>query len=229
MVCEAGSAFQSIGTGIAQEEFAGKFFANGANQKIALVTPDNMSEPQLAKLREAWMNKYAGSANSHNPLVLYGGMDIKTVSISNEDSQLLESRRFTVEDIARAYGVPPFMIGHNEKTTSWGSGVESMGQGFLTFTLQPHLNRIQQEINRKIFRTSKYFVEFKTIGLLAADVTARAKYQREAIGGSQGPGWLTINEVRRSENMPPIDGGEALYVPQKPADMKTAAPGASNA
>src|SRR5205814_313822 len=146
-------------------------------------------------------DKYGGADNSHKPLVLWGGMTAKELSLNAEDAQLLESRRFQVEDIARAFGIPPFMLGATDKTTSWGSGVEHMGQGFLTYTLQPHLNRFQQEINRKIFRISRYFVEFNTAGLLQADAQGRAKFYREAIGGSQGPGWMKINEVRRLENL----------------------------
>lgn len=207
------AAYQAIGTAIAMEEYAGNLMKGGALQKIALVTPADMDKDQLDKLRELWDEKYGGSSNSGRPMVLYGGMDAKVLSLSAKDAQLLESRQFQVEDIARAFGVPPWMLGAQEKTTSWGSGVEQMGIGFLIYTLMPHLNRFQQEINRKCFRISRYFCEFNTDGLLQADAKGRSEALRQAVGGSQGPGWMKINEARRKLNLPPVDGGDVLYHP----------------
>lgn len=218
------AAFQATGTAIAMEEFAGNMMKSGALQKVALVTPADLSTEQLNKLRELWDQKYGGSQNAGRPLVMYGGMDVKTVSLSAVDAQLLDGRKFQVEDLARAFGVPPWMVGHMEKTTSWGSGVEQMGIAFLIYSLMPHLNRFQQEINRKCFRISRYFCEFNVNGLLQADAKARSDFLRQAIGGSQGPGWMTINEVRKKENLPPIAGGEALYRPEvKPNEKAPAA------
>jgi HK97 family phage portal protein len=209
------AAYQAIGTALSMEQYAGAMMKNGAMQKIALVTPADMSKEQIDKLRELWDERYGGSANSGRPMVLYGGMDAKTVSLTAADAQLLESRKFQVEDIARAFGVPPWMLGLMEKTTSWGSGVEQMGIGFLIYTLMPHLNRFQQEINRKCFRITRYFCEFNTDGLLQADAKGRSEAFRQAIGGSQGPGWMLINEVRKKQNLPPIAGGDKLYDPAK--------------
>jgi hypothetical protein len=80
--------------------------------------------------------------------------DVKALTLPLEDAQLLETRRFQIEEIARIYGVPPFMIGQMDKTTSWGSGVETMGKGFVRFTLRQHLTKFEKEINRKFFRTA---------------------------------------------------------------------------
>jgi HK97 family phage portal protein len=207
------AAYQAIGTALSMEEYAGNMMRSGAMQKIALVTPADMDKDQIDKLRALWDERYGGSSNSGRPMVLFGGMDAKTLSLTAADAQLLESRKFQVEDIARAFGVPPWMLGLMEKTTSWGSGVEQMGIGFLIYTLMPHLNRFQQEINRKCFRISRYFCEFNTDGLMQADAKGRSEAFRQAIGGSQGPGWMIINEVRKKLNLPPIPEGEKLYVP----------------
>jgi HK97 family phage portal protein len=107
------------------------------------------------------------------------------------------------------------MIGANDTTTSWGTGIEQMTLGFVKFTLQTYLNRIEQEINRKFFKTTKYFVEFNLDGLLRGDSKSEGEYLRQARGGSQGPGWMTANEVRRVKNLPPIDGQDELYDPNK--------------
>lgn len=216
----AWGAWLSIGTALSTEEYAGRFFANGATPRYYITRPGDLDEKQLDELRDAWARRYGGAQNSHKPLMLWGGMEAKSLSLNAEDSQLIESRRFQIEDIARAFGVPPFMLGATDKTTSWGSGVEHMGQGFLTYTLMPHLNRFQQEINRKVFRISRYFVEFNVSGLLQADSQGQAKYYREALGGSQGPGWMKVNEIRKLQNLPPVVGGDTLYEPKGTANEK---------
>lgn len=102
-----------------------------------------------------------------------------------------------------------------------------MTLGFVKFSLKPYLMRIEQEINRKIFRTAARFGEFNLNATLRGDAASEASYFREAIGGSQGPGWMTPNEVRRQKNLPPMDGGDALYDPNKSQAPQTE--GESNA
>ena len=89
-----------------------------------------------------------------------------------------------------------------------------MGQGFVTYTLSPPLKRMEEELNKKLFMTAVNSVEFDTRGLLRADHTARANYYKSALGGTQNPAWMTPNEVRREENLPPIDGGNTLSMPE---------------
>jgi phage portal protein BeeE len=104
------------------------------------------------------------------PAVLGHGVKAEPLSLNAEDAQLLATRQFQIEEIARIYGVPPFMIGHTDKTTSWGSGVETMGKGFVRFTLRQHLNKFQNELNRKFFRNSGKVIEFDTFDLESADM-----------------------------------------------------------
>ena len=116
----------------------------------------NLTEEQVDQLRRQFVERYGpidanGRTQSALPLVLAGGIQAKPLSISPVDAQLIEARKFQVIDIARAFGVPPFMIGENEKTSSWGSGIEQQSLGFVKYTLQPHLRRIEQELNRKIW------------------------------------------------------------------------------
>lgn len=223
------AAYQAIGNAIAMEEYAGNMMKTGALQKVVITSPADMSKEQLEQLRQLWAEKYGGSANSGRPMVLYGGMEAKTISLSAADSQLLESRRFQVEDIARAYGVPPFMIGAMEKTTSWGSGVEAMSLGFLKYTLLPHLTRFQQEINRKCFRITRYFVEPNVDGLLSADSKGRSDAYRQAVGGSQGPGWMSVDEIRAKDNLPPLGGKYSKPYDPQPGAAAGNTTGDSNA
>lgn len=203
------AARQAVGIALAADEYNARFFANGARPDFVLRTDQELETEQVDQLREAWASRYGGLDKTHLPAVLQGGLDVKALNLSAEDAQLIATRQFQVEDIARIFGVPPFMIGHNEKTTSWGSGVEAMGVGFVKYTLLRHLVKIQQEINRKFWPTrQRYFVEFETAGLERGDLKGRYEAYRIALGGSSGPGFMTQDEIRRLENRPPL-GGQA--------------------
>jgi HK97 family phage portal protein len=204
------AARQAVGIAIAADEYNARFFTNGARPDFILRTDAELSQEQVDQLRESWAARYGGVERSHLPAVLQGGLDVKALTVTAEDAQLIATREFQVEDIARIFGVPPFMIGHTEKTTSWGSGVESMGIGFVKYTLLRHLVKIQQEINRKFWPIrERYFVEFETGGLERGDLKGRYDAYRLALGGSSGPGFLTQDEIRRLENRPPLGGPAA--------------------
>ncbi|MHA6905135.1 phage portal protein [Ralstonia syzygii subsp. celebesensis] len=209
------AAKQSIGIAMAAEEHSARFFSNGAQPSFVLQAPGKMSPEQQDRLRQQFAEKVAGTQNAFKPFVLTEGITAKEVSLSAQDAQLMEARKFQVIDIARAFGVPPFMIGEMEKTSSWGSGVAEMALGFMKYTLQPYITRFEQEMNRKLFRTPKYYLKYDVTGLLRGDDKALAEFFRQAIGGSQGPGWMTRNEVRRKVDLLPMDGGDELYDPNK--------------
>ncbi len=118
------------------------------------------------------------------------------------------TRRFQVEDLARFFGVPPHMIGHTDKQTSWGTGVEQNTLGFLIFTIIPWLTRFEQEFNRKLFPRSPFYAQFKHQGLMRGDSKARSDYYASGHQNS----WLTTNEIRRFEDLPPVPGGDQLFV-----------------
>lgn len=212
------AAKNATGNALAMDDYSGKFFANGAHPSIVLNAPQKMSPEQVEKLQSAFARKYSGADNFHRlPLVLTEGITAKEISLSAEDSQLLEARKFQVIDIARAFGVPPHMIGETSASTSWGSGIESMSRGFVTYTLQPHLVRIEQELNRKLFpRDTGKFLQFDRDALIEGDSKAQAEYNRAALGGpGTGQGWMTVNEVRRSKGLAPVDGGDVIFDPRQ--------------
>lgn len=215
------AAREAIGLALAAEGFSSRFFASGAHPDVALKVPGKMTQEQIDNLRRIWASKYGGAHNANLPIVLTEGTDLKEVTLSAQDSQLIEARRFQVADIARAFGVPPHMVGETDKSTSWGSGIEQQGIGFVQYTLAPHLNRIEQEINRKCFRTERLFVEFNVEGLLRGDSKARAEYYTRALGGTQNPAWMTPNEIRRLENLPPMEGGDRLAQPKDFTDAQS--------
>lgn len=204
---------QSMGLALSAEESAAKLFKNGLIAKLALKYDGRMDEEQQNLLREHINENHTGSGNHHKPLILTQGGDVKTLSMNADDAQLIESRQFSVIDIARFFGVPPVMIGETEKTSSWGSGVEQMARWFVMFTLNDHLTDIEQEIERKLFSNSEYFCKFDESELTRGDTKTRAEYNKAALGGTQAPAWMTQNEVRKTENLPPVKGGDELYRP----------------
>ncbi len=217
-------ARNGIGIALQGDEHAGKFFSEGGKPEVAVTTDGKMSPDQQADFRTAWVAKYGGiQGNRRIPLILTEGLKVEELTMSAVDQQLLESRQWQVIDVARAFGVPPHMIGETTKSTSWGSGIEQMYIGFVRLTLRPHLQRFKHELNRKLFSTPRYFVEHNVDGLMAGDSKAQSVYFGRALGGPGAQGWMTINEVRRLKNLPPVPDGDTLYRP----DMSAAPPSSS--
>lgn len=211
-------ARNGIGIALQGDEHAGKFFSEGGKPEVAIKAPGRMSLDQQEDFRAAWVSKYGGAqGNRRIPLILTEGLDVAELTMSAVDQQLLESRQWQVIDIARGFGVPPHMIGETTKSTSWGSGIEQMYIGFVRNTLGAHLGRFNDELNRKLFRTARYFVEHNVDGFLAGDSKTQAMYFGKALGGPGAQGWMTVNEVRRLKNLPPIEGGDVLYRPSDAA------------
>lgn len=186
---------------LATQEYAARFFSNGARPDIILSTDQAINAETAQRIQDSWERRYGGLSNTHKPAVLGQGMKIEQLSLSAEDAQLLATRQFQIEEIARAYGVPPFMIGHTDKTTSWGSGVETMGQGFVRFTLRQHLNKIQNEINRKFFRTAGKFAEFDTFELEKANMETLFNSYRTALGRAGEKPFMPAEEIRNRLNL----------------------------
>lgn len=205
------AARQAIGTAMAAEEYSGKFFATGARPDIVLEAPGKLDTEQVEALRQTWTSRYGGvEGATAGPVILSGGLKMAQFSLSAEDSQLIATRMFQIEEIARIFGVPPHMIGHTDKTTSWGAGVENMGRGFVKFSLRRHLNKIEQELNRKLWPTrSRYFTKFNVADLERGDLKSENEALRIALGRAGEPGWMTQDEVRREKNLAPIGGAAA--------------------
>ncbi|WP_301100335.1 phage portal protein [Propionivibrio sp.] len=201
----------AAGIALAATEHTARFFGNGARPDFVLTTESNtLTEEQGAKIREAWNDMHGGPHRAYRPALLSGGLKIQPLTLNSVDAQLLATRNLQAEDVARIFGVPPHMIGLTDKTTSYGSGVEQMSIGFVKYTLMRHLTKFEQEINRKALRDTEVFAEFTTAGLERGDLKSRYDAHRTAIGRAGEPGFLTVNEVRRLENLPPVEGGDVI-------------------
>ena len=218
------AARQAVGTSLSADEFNSRFFTNGARPDFALKAPGNLSADQANMIRATWGEKHGGVANSHLPAVLTGGMEIQQLSLSAADSQILATSMFQVEQIARVLGVPPHMIGHTDKSTSWGAGVENMGRGFVKFTLKRDLVKFEQEFNRKLWPIrERLFVRFDLADIERGDLKSENEALRIALGRAGEPGWMTADEVRKAKNLPPKGGAanELLAVVQPAQTPKT--------
>jgi HK97 family phage portal protein len=197
-------------TALAAQDASGRFFANGMMPGFSIEMPDAPPPEVVEELRQRIQDNYGGVRNVGKPLLLFGGAKAATLAIDPVDAQLLESRKFQVEEIARIYGVPPFMIGQTEKTTSWGSGVEAMGSGFVRYTLRRHLHAITNEFNRKLFPRGNLFVEFDTSDLERPSFKDFTESLRIGLGRAGERPLFSQNEARARFNLPPVPGGDDM-------------------
>ncbi|AUX72481.1 phage portal protein [Erwinia pyrifoliae] len=197
-----------FGAAMAVEESAAKIFENGIQTSGFFLSKNLLSKEQRQKNREN-LNRFVGSKNAGKVMVLEGDMSYQGITLNPEDAQMLESRSFSIEEICRWFRVPPFMVGHVDKQSSWASSVEGMNLLFLTNTLRPLLVNIEQEISRCLLNGDEdLFAEFSVEGLLRADSAGRSAYYTTALQN----GWMSRNDVRRLENLPPIEGGDIYTV-----------------
>ena len=202
------AARNATGNAMAMDEFSGKFFAGGAHPSMVLDVPGKMNAEQITALQNAFADKYSGIDSAHKlPLVLTEGIKHRQLSINAEDAQLLDARKFQVVDIARAFGVPPHMIGETSQASSWGTGLEQMAIGFVRYTVAQHLVRMEQELNRKLYKNAGKFIRFFREAAMEGDSKALAERDKAALGGpGAGPGYMSVDEVRQSRNLPPLKG-----------------------
>ncbi|MCL8555719.1 phage portal protein [Proteus mirabilis] len=197
-----------IGAALSVEESAAKIFENGLQSSGFLSSEFPLDDEQRARIR-SYLLSFVGSKNAGKMMVLEGGMKYNNVTMNPEAAQMLESRTFSIEEICRWFRVPPFMVGHMDKQSSWASSVEGMNMQFLTNTLRPLLVNIEQEISRCLLNgDDDYYAEFSVEGLLRADSAGRSAYYTTALQN----GWMSRNDVRRLENLPPIEGGDIYTV-----------------
>ena len=200
-------AKNAIGLSIAAEEYGSKFYANGAAPSGVLEHPGTIKDP--ARLRENWNSTFGGSANSGKVAVLEEGMKYTPISISPEQAQFLETRKFQIVEIARLFRVPPHMIGDLDKSSF--SNIEQQSLEFVKYTLDPWVIRWEQSLFRSLLTPEEkktYFFKFNLEGLLRGDYESRMNGY--AIGRQNG--WLSANDIRELENMDKIPYGDVYLV-----------------
>lgn len=202
---------QGLAAAMAAEKAAASFFRNGMRPSAIMTSPTFLQKDQRDRFGAEFVEKFTGALNSGRVPLLEGGFKIEQLQMPPEDAQLLATRAFHVEQICRWFDCPPPMIGHMEKSTAWGTGLEQMMLWFLTFSLRPHLKRVEQAIHRDLLTPQEQqtsYAEFNVEGLMRADSMGRAKLY--AVYADHGI--KTRNELRAMENDPPVQGGDDLTV-----------------
>ena len=213
-------AKNAIGMAIACEEFGAKFFANGAAPSGVLEHPGTIKDP--SRVREAWQSQFGGSSNSGKVAVLEEGMKYTPISISPEQAQFLETRKFQINEIARIFRVPPHMVGDLEKSSF--SNIEQQSLEFVKYTLDPWVIRWEQSIMRSLLTPEEkktYYTKFNLDGLLRGDYQSRMNGY--AIGRQNG--WMSANDIRELENLdriPEEEGGDLYLINGNMLPMRNA-------
>jgi hypothetical protein len=209
-------ARDAVGLARACEIHGASFFGNGARPGVVLETDATLTPEAAQMLRENWERVHRGADRSNRTAVLQGGLKAHELGGNNHESQFLESRRFQVEEICRLFRVPPHLVG--DLTRSSFSNIEQQSIDFVQHTLLPWLRRFETTFARDLITDNKtYFAEFDTRGLLRGDAAARGSYYQTL----WGLGVASVNEIRSWENLNPVDGGDARFVPLNFSTLQT--------
>lgn len=220
-------AKNAIGMAIACEEYGAKFFANGATPGGILEHPGVVKDPE--RVRASWNSAFGGSANANKVAVLEEGMKYTPISISPNEAQFLETRKFQINEIARIFRVPPHMVGDLEKSSF--SNIEQQSLEFVKYTLEPWLIRWEQSLVRSLILPGdkgKYFIKFNVDGLLRGDYESRMNGYATA----RQNGWMSANDIRALENLDQIseeDGGNLYLINGNMTKLKDAGSAYSDA
>lgn len=189
----------AIGMGLAAEEYGYRYFKDSANPSAVISTKEDLQEDAILRNQKNWIASHGGR---RRPAFLSGGFEYKAISISPNESQFLETRKYQRSEISMMFGIPPHMIGDVEKETSWGTGIEQQSIGFVTYTLRPWLACIEQVFSDCL--PNGQFVRFDVNALLRGDVKARGEWYKNMVQISA----FSPDDVRHMEEMEPIEGGK---------------------
>ncbi|APS59002.1 phage portal protein [Piscirickettsia salmonis] len=200
---------ESLGLSAATQEHGAKLFGNGARPSGILTTDSHLKKEGRENLAESWKKAHGGK-NSNGVAVLENGLRWQALTMSSEDSQFLETRKYQRNEICGIFRVPPHMIADLERATF--SNIEHQDLAFVRHSLVPWLVKIEQSISRDLLlahERKKYFIKFNIEGLLRGDTAARAAFYNRMFS----IGVMSQNDIRELENMNPIEDGDRYYRP----------------
>lgn len=207
-----GYARNSIGVGQAAELSVTKIYKNGGKPSGLLMIDKTLTPAQREKLKQNFSDLAEG--NAERLFVLEADMKYEQVSLSPQDIELLASRRFQIEDICRFFGVPSILVNDNQQTTAWGTGISQIIQGFYKFGLRPYATRYAASMKANLLSPAQrdtVDIAFDFEDLLQADLADRIKSGKEGVTG----GLFMPNEWRSGEGLPPVPGGDKLFLQQQ--------------
>ncbi|MBD2800756.1 phage portal protein [Xenorhabdus szentirmaii] len=203
-------ARQAIGLGLATEEHGSRLFGNGAVTSGVLQTDQSLTDDAFDRLKADFEARHQGLVNAHKPMILEMGLQWKQISLSAEDAQFLETRKFQLEEICRIYRVPLHMVQNTDHATF--NNIENLGIGFINYSLVPYLTRIEQRINAGLVKNSKQgqlYAKFNVGALLRGDMKSRLEAYAKGINW----GIYSPNECRELEELNPREGGDIYLTP----------------
>ncbi|MBD2797728.1 phage portal protein [Xenorhabdus sp. 18] len=203
-------ARQAIGLGLATEEHGSRLFGNGAVTSGVLQTDQKLTDEAFDRLKADFEAQHQGLVNAHKPMILEMGLKWNQISLSAEDAQFLETRKFQLEEICRIYRVPLHMVQNTDRATF--NNIENLGIGFINYSLVPYLTRIEQRINAGLVKPGKqgrFYAKFNTGALLRGDMKSR--FESYATGINWGI--YSPNECRELEELNPREGGDIYLTP----------------
>jgi HK97 family phage portal protein len=193
---------------MAADTAAQSTFANGLRPSGTFNTGETLSKEQRQEFNGHLQQNFTGAVNAGRPMLMDRGMTWQQINLTPEDAQMLDSRKFSGEEICRIFGVPPAMVGYGDAASNWGTGKEVDVLGFQKFTLRKRLKRIEQAVMKQLLtpadRAQGITVEFNLDSLLRGDTMSRYEAYEKSLKNK----WQTINEVRAIENLPPVPWGD---------------------
>jgi HK97 family phage portal protein len=196
---------EALGLGIALQDFAATFFGQGVTGSLVAEVPGNLTPDQARQLSDSMSNRHGGWRKSGRVPVLTGGATIKDISIQNDQSQFIESRRFFVEEVARLFNIPLHMM--DVPGASSFASIEQTGIQFVQHCLRPYIEKLEWSYSRLL--PEQAFLKFNVDGLLRGDFNSRIS----AYATGLQSGFMSINDVRRIEDLSRVDGGDVYRVP----------------
>jgi len=201
-------AKDALGLGLALEEFAGRFFGNGSYAGGILEVPGEPNPEQLTQMADAWESRHKGLRRSHRPAVLYGGAKFVPTMVNPSESQLLDERKFAVEEVARLFRVPLFALGINTPGAVSYASVEQQQLHFMQHTIQPYVQVLEDSF-QPLLSDPRSFLKFNLSSIIRADLSTRTQAYSTALLA----GYMSVNDVRALEDLRDVDGGDAYRVP----------------
>lgn len=209
---------EALGIGKALDEYVARYFGQGTiGQKVVIEVPGELDAAQAEEVKDKYEAKNKGLRNSHRPGVISGGGKISRLSDNAEQAQLSQAREFFVLEVARAFKIPPSKLGVTAEGTRSYASVEQDNIDFATTTLHFYVSKIEEAYSR-LLMPSAAFVKLNMDALLRGDITSRYTAYNQGIAG----GFLTVADIRRREDLAPIDGADVLRVPLENIDIAAA-------
>jgi len=207
---------QTLGLSKALEDFSAQFFGSGSTTSGIIETPHEMTQDQAQSLKDNWEREHRGLRKAYRPGILTGGAKFVKTAVDPDEAQMLGSREFSVEEIARIFRIPPHLLQSTKPGSMSYASVEENSKQFVTYTLLPYISKIEQAYSPML--NAGAFMKFNVDGLLRANLTERFA----AYSSATQAGYLSINDIHKLEDMEPVEGGEVYRVPLANVDLGAA-------